>query len=102
MGKKAVFLYRELQADRIVAEKNNGGEMVEAVIKAVDRTVPVTLVHASRGKVVRAEPISALYEQGRVHHVGRLTFSKTRCVYSRKICLAMKALLTASMPSYGG
>jgi phage terminase large subunit-like protein len=70
-AKKAVQLYRELSADRIIAEKNNGGEMVEACIKAVDRTVPVTLVHASRGKVVRAEPVSALYEQGRVHHVGR-------------------------------
>ena len=44
--------------------------MVEAVIRAIDRNVPVTLVHASRGKYVRAEPISALYEQGRVHHVG--------------------------------
>lgn len=70
-AKAAVKLYRELEADRIVAEKNQGGEMVEAVIKAVDRTVPVTLVHASRGKYVRAEPVSALYEQGRVHHVGR-------------------------------
>lgn len=70
-ARRAVQLYRELSADRIVAEKNNGGEMVEAVIRAVDRSVPVTLVHASRGKAVRAEPISALYEQGRVHHVGR-------------------------------
>lgn len=70
-ARTAVNLYREFQADRIVAEKNQGGEMVTACIKAIDRTVPVTLVHASRGKHVRAEPISALYEQGRVHHVGR-------------------------------
>lgn len=70
-ARKAVALYREFQADRIVAEKNQGGDMVEAVIRAADRNVPVTLVHASRGKLVRAEPISALYEQGRVHHVGR-------------------------------
>lgn len=69
-AKAAVALYRELDADRIVAEKNQGGEMVEAVLKATNRDVPVTLVHASRGKAVRAEPISALYEQGRVHHVG--------------------------------
>ena len=69
-ARKAVHLYRKWQADKIVAEKNNGGDMVESVIKAVDRSVPVKLVHASRGKVVRAEPISALYEQGRVHHVG--------------------------------
>ncbi len=67
----AIALYREFDADRIVAEKNQGGEMVEAVLRAKDRNVPVTLVHASRGKVVRAEPISALYEQGRVHHIGR-------------------------------
>lgn len=71
-ARKAVHLYRKYSADRIVAEKNNGGEMVESVIKSVDRSVPVKLVHASRGKHVRAEPISALYEQGRVHHVGRM------------------------------
>lgn len=70
-SRQAVRMYRKWQADKIVAEKNNGGEMVESVIKAVDRTVPVKLVHASRGKVVRAEPISALYEQNRVHHCGR-------------------------------
>lgn len=67
----AVKLYRELQADRIVAEKNNGGEMVASVIRAIDRSVPITLVHASRGKIIRAEPVSALYEQGRIHHAGR-------------------------------
>jgi phage terminase large subunit-like protein len=70
-AKAAVALYREFDADRIIAEKNQGGEMVEAVIRAVDRHVPVRLVHASRGKVVRAEPVSALYEQRRIHHVGR-------------------------------
>jgi len=70
-AKAAVRLYRENQADYIVAEKNQGGEMVTAVIKAIDRSVPVRLVHASRGKIIRAEPISALYEQSRVHHCGR-------------------------------
>jgi phage terminase large subunit-like protein len=70
-AKRAVALYRRYEADRIIAEKNMGGEMVEAVIRAVSRTVPVSLVHASRGKLIRAEPVSALYEQGRVHHVGR-------------------------------
>lgn len=69
-AKAAVALYREFEADRIIAEKNQGGEMVEAVLRAVDRNVPVTLVTATRGKIVRAEPVSALYEQGRVHHVG--------------------------------
>lgn len=67
---QAVRLYRKWQADKIIAEKNNGGDMVASVIRAQDRSVPIKLVHASRGKVVRAEPISALYEQGRIHHVG--------------------------------
>ena len=70
-ARKAVALYRKWNADKIIAEKNNGGEMVSSVIKAADRSVPVKLVHASRGKIVRAEPISALYEQGRIHHVGQ-------------------------------
>jgi phage terminase large subunit-like protein len=58
------------KADCVVAEKNNGGEMVESVIKQVDSRVNVKLVWASRGKVTRAEPIAAIAEQGRDHHVG--------------------------------
>ena len=69
-ARAAVTLYHKLQADVIIAEKNNGGEMVEYTIRTIDRHVPVRLVHASRGKHVRAEPISAIYEQGRGHHVG--------------------------------
>ncbi len=69
-ARKAVTVYEELKADFIIAEKNQGGEMVEATIKAVDSTVNVKLVHASRGKITRAEPIAAFYEQHRVHHVG--------------------------------
>jgi phage terminase large subunit-like protein len=57
-------------ADRIVAEVNNGGDIVEATLRVVDPNVAFTAVHASRGKVVRAEPVAALYEQGRVHHIG--------------------------------
>lgn len=67
---KAVNLYEQFNADFIVAEKNQGGEMVEATIRAVNPNVNVKLVHATRGKVARAEPIAAFYEQGRVHHVG--------------------------------
>jgi phage terminase large subunit-like protein len=82
-ARKAVSLYRSWSADRIIAEKNQGGEMVESTLKAVDRSVPVKLVHASRGKVVRAEPISALYEQGRVHHVGRFDqLEDQMCMFS--------------------
>ena len=66
----AVTAYHRVHADLIVAEKNNGGEMVEAVIKQVDPSVRVKLVWASRGKATRAEPISALSEQGRDHHLG--------------------------------
>lgn len=58
------------KADRIVAERNFGGAMVEAVIRATDKSLPITVVTASRGKIARAEPIAALYEQGRVSHVG--------------------------------
>lgn len=66
----AVQLYHDLKADRIVAETNQGGAMVEGTVRAVDKKVSYKGVHASRGKVVRAEPVSALYEKDRVHHVG--------------------------------
>lgn len=69
---KAIAAYKQFNADRIVGETNNGGEMVEETIHNVDPNVPFTAVHASRGKITRAEPISALYEQHRVHHVGVL------------------------------
>jgi len=67
---KAINLYRKHHADRIIAEVNNGGALVENTIRSVDPNVSYRAVHASRGKVTRAEPISALYEQGKVHHVG--------------------------------
>jgi phage terminase large subunit-like protein len=66
----AVTAYHRHKADCIVAEKNNGGDMVMAVIKQVDPLVNVKLVWASRGKATRAEPIAAIAEQGRDHHVG--------------------------------
>jgi phage terminase large subunit-like protein len=69
-AKRAIRAFRDHGADRIVAEVNNGGDMVEATLRMVDKDVPFTAVRASRGKVVRAEPVAALYEQGRVHHVG--------------------------------
>lgn len=69
-ARRAVALYDELQGDRIVAEVNNGGDLVGTVLRTIDPTVPIRQVHASRGKRVRAEPVAALYEQGRVHHVG--------------------------------
>lgn len=69
-ARAAVTAYHRHKADCIVAESNNGGEMVATVIHQVDAAVPVRLVHASRGKQTRAQPVAALYEQGRGHHVG--------------------------------
>ena len=67
---RAISLYDAWKADRIVAETNQGGAMVEATIRAVDPKVAYQGVHASRGKITRAEPISALYEAGRALHAG--------------------------------
>lgn len=68
----ALGAYRKWRADRVVAEVNNGGDLVEMVIRTVDPQVSYKSVHASRGKRVRAEPVAALYEQKKVHHVGVL------------------------------
>jgi phage terminase large subunit-like protein len=69
-GRRAVEAYHRHKADRIVGERNFGGAMVESVIRTADPNVSYSDVTASRGKVLRAEPIAALYEQGRVSHVG--------------------------------
>jgi hypothetical protein len=73
-ARAAVTAYHRVHADCIVAEANQGGEMVALTIKQVDPNVPVRLVHASRGKQTRAEPIAAIYEKGRAHHAG--TFAR--------------------------
>jgi phage terminase large subunit-like protein len=69
---RALEAYRKFNADRIVAEVNNGGDMVEGTIRAVDGNAAFKAVRASRGKAVRAEPVAALYERGLVHHHGAL------------------------------
>jgi predicted phage terminase large subunit-like protein len=80
---KAIDAYRRHRADRIIAEINNGGAMVEATIRALDSHVSFKSVHASRGKVVRAEPIAALYEQRKVHHVGTFpTLEDQMCAFT--------------------
>jgi len=71
---KAVTEYKAYSADRIIAEVNNGGDLVEANLRSINANVSYEAVRASRGKAVRAEPVSSLYEQGRIHHVG--VFSK--------------------------
>lgn len=71
-GRRAVDAYHEFRADRIVAERNYGGAMVQHVIRTTDPKVAYKEVVASRGKILRAEPIAGLYEQGKVSHVGDL------------------------------
>ena len=77
-ARRVAEVYSMHKADRIVAERNFGGAMVEAVLKAA-ADLPVTVVTASRGKVARAEPIAALYEQGRVSHVGSFAQLEDQC-----------------------
>jgi len=69
-GRAAIAAYHRHKADQIVAESNQGGDMVLHTLRTVDETVPVKMVHASRGKRTRAEPVVALYEQGKIHHLG--------------------------------
>lgn len=69
-ARRAISAFDMYEADAVVAEVNQGGAMVEAVLRAERPTLPVIQVHASRGKVTRAEPVAALYEQGRISHVG--------------------------------
>jgi predicted phage terminase large subunit-like protein len=69
-ARAAIAAYRDFAADRIVAEVNQGGDLVVGVMRQVDASVPIRAVRATRGKWVRAEPVSALYAEGRVVHVG--------------------------------
>lgn len=68
---KAIALYRRLEANAIVAEVNMGGDMVVQIFRQIDRAIPVRQVRATRGKFTRAEPVAALYAQGKVRHVGK-------------------------------
>jgi phage terminase large subunit-like protein len=69
-ARKAINCFYDWNADRIVAEVNNGGDLVERLLRGMDLNIPYRSVRATRGKLVRAEPIAALYEQRRVHHIG--------------------------------
>lgn len=68
-ARRAIAAYHDFHADRVVAEGNQGGDLISSVIRQIDQTVPVTIVNARFGKRTRAEPVAALYEQGRVVHV---------------------------------
>jgi phage terminase large subunit-like protein len=76
---KVVHAYRKYRADRIVAEVNQGGDLVESILRTKDLLAAYKAVHATRGKLLRAEPISGLYEQKRVHHVGSFPELESEC-----------------------
>jgi phage terminase large subunit-like protein len=69
-ARRAVRLYREHEADRVIGEVNNGGDLVGLTLRTVDDSIPFKAVTATKGKRIRAEPVSALYEQNRVRHAG--------------------------------
>lgn len=71
-AQRVLDLFETYNADRIIAEKNNGGDMVEHTIRTIRRNAPIKSIHASRGKATRAEPVVAMYEQERVHHINAL------------------------------
>ncbi len=116
-AREAVRAYHRHHADRIIAEVNNGGALVEATVRMVDPNVSYKAVHASRGKAVRAEPVAALYEQHRVHHVGpfpmledQMTaftsdFDRGRAGYSPDhvdaLVWALTELMVEESPGYG-
>lgn len=82
-AQRVLLGYDKWSADRIIGERNNGGEMVEYVIRSLRPNAPFAAVHASKGKYTRAEPVSALYEQHRVHHVGALpTLEDQMCSFT--------------------
>jgi phage terminase large subunit-like protein len=93
-GRRAIGLFHKWEADIIIGEANNGGEMVGNTIFSIDPNIPFKAVRASRGKIARAEPVSSLCEQDRIRHVGEfrhledqltaltLSFDKTKAGYS--------------------
>jgi len=81
-GRLAIQTFYEWEADRIVAETNNGGDLVERLLRSIDENIPYRSVRATRGKMLRAEPIAALYEQKKVHHCGAFPELETQmCTY---------------------
>lgn len=87
-ARRAIDAYRTHKADLLVAEVNNGGEMVALTLRTVDAVVPYKAIHASRGKRTRAEPVAALYEQGKVHHVGTFPDLEDQQCVAEGTCIA--------------
>lgn len=78
-ARRAISMYQTWNADRIIAEVNQGGDMVEATLRAINPSIPYKAVRATRGKERRAEPVAALYEQGKVFHVGDFPDLEDQC-----------------------
>ncbi|WP_418152634.1 DNA-packaging protein [Litorimonas sp. RW-G-Af-16] len=72
-ARRAIALFHTWEADCLLAETNQGGDMIRTILAQIDPNIPLRTVHASRGKITRAEPVAALYEQGRVRHVGQFS-----------------------------
>jgi phage terminase large subunit-like protein len=84
-ARRAVMALGSIRGDKIVAEVNNGGDLVEKMLRGIDARVPYKAVHASRGKITRAEPIAAMYERGEVSHVGTFAALEDElCSYTGK------------------
>ena len=82
-ARAVVTRYQLYKADRIVVEVNQGGDLVDRILRQIDRSVSIKMIHASKSKFARAEPVSARYEQGRVHHVGmHAALEDQLCSYS--------------------
>lgn len=79
-AKKVIHAYNHWSADRVVVEKNYGGDMVESNLRNQEESLPITLVNSRRGKAIRAEPVVGLYEQGRVKHIGNFETMETQMV----------------------
>jgi len=85
-GHAVVNAYNEFQADAVIGEVNNGGDLVKRNIHVIDSTIRFQDVHAYRGKILRAEPVSGLYEEGRVHHVGEFSeLEDEMCSYAPQL-----------------
>jgi phage terminase large subunit-like protein len=72
-AKQAITAYYRYDADEIVAEVNQGGDLVASTLRSIDKAIPITTVRASKGKYTRAQPVASLYEEGQIHHVGKFT-----------------------------
>ena len=98
---KAVEVFHQWHADCLVAEVNQGGDMVETILRSIDANLPVKQVRATRGKWLRAEPVAALYEQDRVFHAGSFPLLEDQmCDFGRMACL-QGVLPTALTPWFG-